>query len=26
MEPYPCIWCKGWHVGHGKKSEKVKNE
>ena len=18
LEPYPCIWCKGWHIGHGK--------
>jgi len=19
LEAYPCIWCKGWHIGHGKK-------
>ena len=19
LEAYPCIWCHGWHIGHGKR-------
>ena len=21
LEAYPCIWCRGWYIGHGKRSK-----